>query len=100
MVVQPNQTDWVEKLPMDEFAINSNLSSSTSFTPFKLNYGYMPTILGGIAPMESSKPGVRDFFNKANGNLIEAHDVITESHQSGTLCQLLTKGRTPIQERG
>lgn len=79
MVVQPNQTDWVEKLPMVEFAINSNLSSSTSFTPFELNYGYMPTILGGITPMESSKPGVRDFFNNAFGNLIEIHDAIIES---------------------
>lgn len=79
MVVQPNQTDWVEKLPMVEFAINSNLSSSTSFTPFELNYGYMPTILGGITPMESSKPGVRDFFNKAFSNLIEIHDAIIES---------------------
>ena len=79
MVVQPNQTDWVEKLPMVEFAINSNLSSATSFTPFELNYGYMPTILGGITPMESSKPGVRDFFNKAFGNLIEIHDAIIES---------------------
>lgn len=78
-VVQPNQTNWVEKLPMVEFAINSNLSSSTGFALFELNYGYMPTILGGITPMETSKPGVRDFFNKAISNLVEAHDTIIES---------------------
>ena len=29
--------------------------------------------------MESSKPGVRDFFNKAFSNLIEIHDAIIES---------------------
>jgi transposase InsO family protein len=39
--IQPNQTDWVKKLPLTEFAINSNLSSSTGFAPFELSYGCM-----------------------------------------------------------
>ena len=39
--IQPNRTDWVKKLPLTEFAINSNLSSSTGFAPFELSYGCM-----------------------------------------------------------
>jgi hypothetical protein len=59
VMIEPNQSDWVEKIPLMEFAINSNISSSTGFAPFKLNYGYMPTLIGGITPMEKAKPGVK-----------------------------------------
>src|ERR1700728_942291 len=36
-LIQPDQTDWVEKLPLTEFAINSNLSSSTGFARVELH---------------------------------------------------------------
>jgi hypothetical protein len=41
-MVKPDQKDWVEKIPLVEFAINSSISKSTGFAPFELNYGYMP----------------------------------------------------------
>ncbi|RDX41271.1 hypothetical protein OH76DRAFT_1332651, partial [Lentinus brumalis] len=41
-VVQPDQLDWCDKLPLVEFAINSSVSASTGFAPFELNYGHMP----------------------------------------------------------
>ena len=44
-MVQPNQHDWVEKVPMVEYAINSSISSSTGFVPFELNYGHMPIMM-------------------------------------------------------
>src|ERR1700677_1416383 len=78
-LVQPNQTDWVEKLPMVEFAINSNISSSTGFVPFELNYGYMPMFIGGIKPIDPAKLGVKWFVNLAIANLEKAHDAIIES---------------------
>jgi Integrase zinc binding domain len=78
-MIQPDQTDWVEKIPMAEFAINSNISSSSGFAPFKLNYGHMPMIIGGISPTEKAKPGVRNFVNQAISNLEMAHDAIIES---------------------
>ena len=34
-MVQPDQKDWVAKLPMTEFTLNSSISSSTGFTPLK-----------------------------------------------------------------
>jgi hypothetical protein len=78
-MVQPDQSDWVEKIPMAEFAINSSISSSTGFAPFELNYGYMPTFIGGIKPSESAKPGVKQFVERALNNLEMAHDAIIQS---------------------
>jgi len=83
-LVQPDQTDWVEKLPMVEFAINSNISSSTGFAPFELNYGYMPMFIGGITPIDPAKPGVKRFVNLAIANLEKAHDAIIESRVTQT----------------
>jgi hypothetical protein len=40
--VEPNQKDWVSKLPAIKFAINSARSESTGFAPFFLNSGRMP----------------------------------------------------------
>ena len=63
-VIQPDQSDWVDKIPIVEFAINSNISSSMGFAPFKLNYGYLPTLIGGITPTENAKLGVRKLLIK------------------------------------
>src|SRR3979490_2209872 len=83
-VIRPDQSDWVEKLPMVEFALNSNISSSTGFAPFKLNYDFMPTLIGGITPIEKAKPGVKNFINLAIGNLEKAHDAMIESRVKQT----------------
>ena len=74
-----------DKLPIVEFAINSNISSSTGFAPFELNYGYLPTLIGGITPTETAKPGIHKFINQAINNLEEAHDAIIESRVQQTL---------------
>ena len=76
-VIQPDQTNWEEKLPMVEFAINSAQSSMTGFSPFELNYGYIPS-LRKILPTIPSEfhPGVRAYAECTHSNLIEAHDSI------------------------
>jgi hypothetical protein len=84
VMIEPNQSDWVEKIPLMEFAINSNISSSTGFAPFELNYGFMPTLLGVIPPMEKAKPGVKRFVTQALSNLEMAHDTILESQVTQT----------------
>jgi hypothetical protein len=38
--MNPKQKNWVIKLPMIKFAMNSARSSTTRFTPFYLNYGH------------------------------------------------------------
>jgi hypothetical protein len=45
-LIRPDQTDWANKLPMAEFAINSLHNKSTRFAPFEVNYGYLPTLQG------------------------------------------------------
>ena len=75
----------MDKLPIVEFAINSNISSSMGFAPFELNYGYLPTLIGGITPTENAKPGIHKFINQAINNLEEAHDAIIESRVRQTL---------------
>jgi integrase-like protein len=78
--VQPNQRDWVSKLPMTEFALNSSISSSTGFAPFELNCGHMPMIMQRIQEgTPSVAPGIRTFVQQAIMNLEMAHDAIIES---------------------
>ena len=36
------QNDWVDLLPMVEFAANANLSASTKIPPFQATRGYVP----------------------------------------------------------
>lgn len=76
--VKPDQSDWVEQLPMTEFAINSSISSSTGFAPFELNYGVMPRMAQSL-PTGAAIPGVRQFAQRALDRLSIAHDAIIES---------------------
>jgi transposase InsO family protein len=81
-VVTPNQSDWVDRLPMVEFAINSSINESTGFAPFELTYGAMPRIFHkiGITPYQ----GVKSFAEKALTNLAIAHDSIIASQSFQT----------------
>ena len=38
------QNDWVQLLPLAQFAYNNAVHASTRFTPFYANYGYNPTL--------------------------------------------------------
>jgi hypothetical protein len=76
-VVSNDQKNWAEKCPMVEFAINSSVSDTTGFSPFELNYGYVPAM--GITGIEKAKyKGVQAFANQARWNLMAAHDAIIE----------------------
>ena len=83
-LVNPDQRDWSEKVPLVEFAINSTISNSSGFIPFELNCGYVPSLNPGAQPEHSSIPRVKHFMNKALWNLSEAHDAIIESR----VCQM------------
>jgi hypothetical protein len=69
-----DQSDWVNCLPMTEFAVNSSVNNSTGFAPFELTYGAMPRIFqkAEISPYL----GVKSFAEKALTNLAIAHDSI------------------------
>jgi hypothetical protein len=73
-VVNYDQSDWVDRLPMAEFAVNSAVNESTGFAPFELTYGAMPRIFqkAVITPYQ----GVKSFAEKTLTNLAIAHDSI------------------------
>lgn len=74
--IQPDQKDWVAKLPAIEFAINSARSESTGYAPFFLNFGRMPrTMIWGSASVDEY-PSVRDFALQKKLALMSAHDSI------------------------
>lgn len=64
-MVQPDQKNWVECLPMVEFALNASINKSTGYAPFELTYGYIPRIMTGIQPRALDAPGVRSFAQNA-----------------------------------
>jgi hypothetical protein len=74
-LINDNQLDWINNLPLAEFAINCCQSSTTGFAPFELNYGFMPKSLTqfGVA---NTAPGIRTFALAARDNLVRAHDAI------------------------
>ncbi|KAJ3480531.1 hypothetical protein NLI96_g8282 [Meripilus lineatus] len=80
--VQPDQRDWVERVPMVEFAINSSTSRTTGLAPFELN-GTMPRMMGDM-DVKGTVPGVRQFMQQVRENLLAAHDAIIESRVNQT----------------
>ena len=61
-MVQPDQRNWAEKIPMVKYALNSSISSSMGFAPFELNYGYMPEMMSCVDTGRTSlPPGVEMF---------------------------------------
>ena len=79
MVVCDDQKDWAHKYPMVEFAMNSNVSSTTGFAPFELNQGYMPQT-GIPTTVDTHFQCVKQFAEQARSNLLAAHDAIIENH--------------------
>jgi hypothetical protein len=74
--INPNQKDWVAKLPTIQFAINSARSESTGFAPFFLNNGRMPRAMIWNSASPTEYPNVREFALKKKLALISAHDSI------------------------
>jgi hypothetical protein len=80
IIIQPDQTDWADKLPMAEFAINSSHNKSTGFAPFEVNYGYLPTLQGLLDTIpDNVKPSIWAYADKAREHLRQAHNSIIAS---------------------
>src|SRR5712675_87604 len=64
VLICPDQQDWLNKIPMVEFTLNSAISNSSGFAPFELNYGYMPSMNPGVTPEPSKILGVKYFITR------------------------------------
>ena len=74
--IQPDQRDWVSRLPAIEFAINSARSESTGYAPFFLNFGRMPRAMVWASVLANEYPAIRDFAMSKKLALMSAHDSI------------------------
>ena len=83
-LVRPDQKDWVEKVDMVEFAINSSVSELTGYAPFELNGGYMPSMIKEFRNNEVLARGVKSFATTALHNLADTHDAIIEARSFQT----------------
>ena len=82
--INPNQKDWVSKLPTIQFAINSARSESTGYAPFFLNNGRMPRTMVWNSAGTDEYPNVREFAQKKKLALISAHDSIIGARMKQT----------------
>ncbi|KNZ72260.1 hypothetical protein J132_04053 [Termitomyces sp. J132] len=62
-----------------EFTINASISEMTQFALFKLNSGYMPSIIQEIRADTAIPKGIQQFAPQALENLVAAHDMIIEA---------------------
>jgi len=60
-LIKPDQKNWIEKSPLIEFTINASIGNATGLALFKINYGYMPTIMREMRVMERTPQGVKMF---------------------------------------
>ena len=61
-VISFHQDDWVDWLPVIEFALNNRYHSGLKTTPFYANYGYHPHI-GSLPRIHSPIESVEDFID-------------------------------------
>ena len=59
-VVNHHQDDWVDWLPLVEFALNNCYHKGLGMTPFYANYGFHPQI-GSLPLIDTPIPSVADF---------------------------------------
>src|SRR6266481_2216847 len=89
-----DQKDWAALCPMVEFALNSNISATTGFAPFELNYGHIPK-LGQCLGTDTKFNGVHQFAQQVLWNLMMAHDTIeSRIMQTHNTNRQRTKGAT------
>jgi hypothetical protein len=75
-----HQDDWVQWLPLAEFAMNNVVSETTGTSPFFANYGFHPKL--GIEPSQPAPPNLsvtqkREFF-RANNIADRFNRIITQ----------------------
>ncbi len=88
------QDDWVELLPLAEFAYNNTISSTTGMTPFFANYGYNPQMdliaAPGQPPLPPEVLDIRDRMTKLDQHL-QAESKYAQSLQA----EYADKSRSP-----
>jgi len=77
--IRSDQKDWIDKIDLTEFAINSSMSAMSRYAPFELNRGYMPSMLKEFRSNKTTAKGIKEFAAQVLHNLAEAHNAIIET---------------------
>jgi len=78
-LVHNDQKNWEDMCLAIKFALNSNISATTGYALFELNYRYIPQ-LGQHLSTDTQFTGVKQFSQQALWNLTIAHNTIVEHH--------------------
>ena len=79
-LVGHSQDDWVDKLPMVQFAYNNSVNFTTGFTPFYLAYAFQPLTF----PNFDGKDSILKKFNEHQINIQQVHENIFKSQRHMT----------------
>ena len=74
--ISPKQKDWIYKLLMIEYTINTAQLETTGYTPFFLNYEQMLWNLLWNDSRKDEYPGVRTFVQKVKDAILQVYDAI------------------------
>jgi hypothetical protein len=78
MFIDYNQTNWIDLLPLVEFAINNNRSSTTQNSPFYLNYGQHP-MTPGNQTVQSVNPAAQESIHELQATLTVVKDLMKKA---------------------
>ena len=74
------QDDWVDWLPLAEFAMNNQVNETTGISPFFPNYGFNPRL--GIEAPQPRPPNLSDHMKKeylrADGVALRFERILTQ----------------------
>ena len=93
--VNANGTDWAEKLPMAEFAMNTSVSASTGFSPFFLLYGRQPVTPLNLTIPESQVESVAHFVQAMQEALTAAQQAM--KHTTEAIQKTMDRRRQPYE---
>ena len=89
-VISHNQKDWENYLCHAEFAFNSYKNASTKYSPFELNYGYVPRSPSITFNADNNNPVAEEYlkemkqlFQSAYENIEFAQQKMRENHDQG-----------------
>jgi hypothetical protein len=74
VIISPNQTDWVARLPAIEFAINTASSESTLLSPVEANTSRTPRAMVWNNTMKDEYLSMRVYLQKRKQAMMVAHD--------------------------
>jgi hypothetical protein len=98
-VISYHQDDWVDWLPVIEFALNNRYHSGLKTTPFYANYGYHPHI-GSLPRIQSPIESVEDFVDHIHEVQKNTEKSLTRAAEDMKKFYDRHRGQTPEFEVG